>query len=80
MNVLAHDPSETKKVTNFGSDDLARVDALLQTSIPRLQSLQKDEILTIADLYLKRVNQQAASIGITIELSEEVKNLLVNKG
>ncbi|MBL8066544.1 MAG: ATP-dependent Clp protease ATP-binding subunit ClpC, partial [Chthonomonadaceae bacterium] len=29
---------------------------------------------------LARVNKQAADIGITLELSEEVKTLLVNKG
>ena len=45
-----------------------------------LAMLKKEEILQIADLYLKRVNEQAASLGITIELSEAVKALLVEKG
>jgi len=42
--------------------------------------LRKEEILEIVELYLKRVNQQAASMGITIDLSESVKNLLVEQG
>jgi ATP-dependent Clp protease ATP-binding subunit ClpC len=42
--------------------------------------LKKEEILEIAELYLKRVNQQAASMGITIDLSDAVKDLLVNQG
>ena len=44
------------------------------------QHLQRAEILEIADLYLKRVNQQAASMGVSIELSDQVKNILVDKG
>ncbi len=42
--------------------------------------LKKEEILEIADLYLKRVNEQAAAMGVTIDLSEAVKALLVDKG
>lgn len=42
--------------------------------------LKREEILTIADLYLKRVNEAASARGITIELSEEVKDLLVQRG
>ncbi|MCW5935702.1 MAG: ATP-dependent Clp protease ATP-binding subunit [Fimbriimonadaceae bacterium] len=64
---------EMKK--SFRPEFLNRVDEVIV-----FQHLKKEEILQIADLYLKRVNKQAAEIGITIELSEEVKQLLVDKG
>ncbi len=64
---------EMKKL--FRPEFLNRVDETIV-----FQHLKREEILTIADLYLKRVNQQAASIGLTIELSEAVKDLLVDKG
>lgn len=64
---------EMKKL--FRPEFLNRVDEVIV-----FQHLNKDEILQIADLYLKRVNEQAASIGVTVELSEEVKSLLVEKG
>lgn len=64
---------EMKK--SFRPEFLNRVDEVIV-----FQHLQKEEILSIADLYLARVNKQAADIGITLELSEEVKTLLVNKG
>lgn len=64
---------EMKK--SFRPEFLNRVDEVIV-----FQHLQKDEILTIADLYLSRVNKQAAQIGITLELSDAVKALLVNKG
>ena len=44
------------------------------------QHLTRDQILEIADLYLVRVNEQAEELGITIELSEKTKDLLVDKG
>src|SRR5207249_565599 len=44
------------------------------------QHLKREEILQIAELYLKRVNQQAASMQITIALSDAVKDLLVDQG
>jgi ATP-dependent Clp protease ATP-binding subunit ClpC len=64
---------EMKKI--FRPEFLNRVDEVIV-----FQHLQRIEILQIADLYLKRVNQQAASMGVTIELSDEVKNILVDKG
>ncbi len=64
---------EMKKL--FRPEFLNRVDEVIV-----FQHLKREEILEIADLYLKRVNQQAASMGITIDLSDRVKNLLVDKG
>ncbi len=64
---------EMKK--SFRPEFLNRVDEIIV-----FQHLKKEEILQIADLYLKRVNEQAASMGITIDLSDAVKNLLVDKG
>jgi ATP-dependent Clp protease ATP-binding subunit ClpC len=64
---------EMKK--SFRPEFLNRVDEVIV-----FQHLQKEEILQIADLYLKRVNQQAKELGITVELSESVKSLLVDKG
>jgi ATP-dependent Clp protease ATP-binding subunit ClpC len=65
--------SEMKK--SFRPEFLNRIDEIIV-----FQHLEKAEILTIADLYMKRVNEQAAGLGITIELSEEVKQILVDKG
>jgi len=59
----------------FRPEFLNRVDEVIV-----FQHLSRPEILQIADLYLVRVNQQAAALGITIQLSEELKNLLVDKG
>lgn len=64
---------EMKKL--FRPEFLNRVDEVIV-----FQHLKKEEILEIADLYLKRVNVQAKELGITIELSDSVKNLLVEKG
>ncbi|HLO97095.1 MAG TPA: ATP-dependent Clp protease ATP-binding subunit [Fimbriimonas sp.] len=64
---------EMKK--SFRPEFINRVDEIIV-----FHHLKKEEILQIADLYLKRVNEQAASLGITIELSEAVKALLVEKG
>jgi ATP-dependent Clp protease ATP-binding subunit ClpC len=64
---------EMKK--SFRPEFLNRVDEIIV-----FHHLKKEEILEIADLYLKRVNEQAASLGITLELSEAVKALLVDKG
>jgi ATP-dependent Clp protease ATP-binding subunit ClpC len=59
----------------FRPEFLNRVDEVIV-----FQHLKKEEILEIANLFLKRVNEQAAEMGITIELSDPVKNLLVEKG
>ncbi len=64
---------EMKKL--FRPEFLNRVDEVIV-----FHHLKKEEILQIADLYLKRVNQQAAALGITIELSEAVKDMLVEQG
>jgi len=64
---------EMKKL--FRPEFLNRVDEVIV-----FQHLKKEEILEIASLFLKRVNQQAASMGITIELSDSVKDLLVEQG
>jgi ATP-dependent Clp protease ATP-binding subunit ClpC len=64
---------EMKK--SFRPEFLNRVDEVIV-----FQHLKKEEILKIADLYLRRVNHQAAELGLKIELSEAVKDLLVNKG
>ncbi len=64
---------EMKKT--FRPEFLNRVDEIIV-----FHHLKKEEILQIADLYMKRVNEQAASMGITLELSEAVKNLLVEQG
>jgi ATP-dependent Clp protease ATP-binding subunit ClpC len=64
---------EMKKL--FRPEFLNRVDEVIV-----FHHLKREEILEIAELYLKRVNEQAASMNITINLSEEVKNLLVDQG
>lgn len=64
---------EMKKL--FRPEFLNRVDEVIV-----FQHLQKSEILQIAELYLRRVNEQAAAVGITVELSDAVKDTLVEKG
>ena len=64
---------EMKKL--FRPEFLNRVDEVIV-----FQHLQKPEILQIADLYLKRVNEQAASMNVTIELSDALKDMLVEQG
>ena len=64
---------EMKKL--FRPEFLNRVDEVIV-----FEHLKREEILQIAELYLKRVNEQASTLGIKIQLSEAVKNLLVDKG
>jgi ATP-dependent Clp protease ATP-binding subunit ClpC len=64
---------EMKKL--FRPEFLNRVDEVIV-----FHHLKREEILEIAELYLKRVNEQAASMGITIQLSDSVKNMLVEQG
>ncbi len=64
---------EMKKL--FRPEFLNRVDEVIV-----FQHLRREEILEIADLYLKRVNRQAETMGIKIELSDSVKDLLVKEG
>ncbi len=64
---------EMKKL--FRPEFLNRVDEVIV-----FHHLKKEEILKIAELYLKRVNEQAKSLNVSIELSETVKDMLVEKG
>lgn len=64
---------EMKK--SFRPEFLNRVDEIIV-----FQHLRREEILQIADIYLRRVNESAKEMGITIELSESVKDMLVDKG
>ncbi len=64
---------EMKKL--FRPEFLNRVDEVIV-----FQHLTRPEILQIADLYLKRVNEQAAAMGLVLELSDRVKDMLVDQG
>lgn len=64
---------EMKKL--FRPEFLNRVDEVIV-----FHHLKREEILQIAELYLKRVNEQAKSMEITIELSDAVKDKLVSEG
>lgn len=64
---------EMKK--SFRPEFLNRIDEVIV-----FRHLTRDEILEIADMYLKRVNEQALELGIVIELSDKTKDLLVDKG
>jgi ATP-dependent Clp protease ATP-binding subunit ClpC len=59
----------------FRPEFINRIDEIIV-----FQHLTRDEILQIADLYMKRVNEQAKEMGISIMLSEKVKDMLVDKG
>jgi len=65
--------NEMKKL--FRPEFLNRVDETIV-----FRHLKKEEILEIAGLYLKRVNEQAATMGITIMLSDGVRDLLATQG
>ncbi|MBL8088117.1 MAG: ATP-dependent Clp protease ATP-binding subunit [Chthonomonas sp.] len=64
---------EMKKT--FRPEFINRVDEVIV-----FQHLKREEILEIADLYMRRVNESAKQMGITLELSDAVKDLLVDKG
>ncbi|MER3496687.1 MAG: ATP-dependent Clp protease ATP-binding subunit ClpC, partial [Armatimonadota bacterium] len=64
---------EMKKL--FRPEFLNRIDEVIV-----FQHLKKEEVLEIANLYLKRVNEQADALGLKIELSEAVKQMLVDQG
>jgi len=64
---------EMKKL--FRPEFLNRVDEVIV-----FHHLTREEILQIAELYLKRVNEQAKSMEITIDLSDAVKDKLVSEG
>ena len=64
---------ELKKV--FRPELLNRIDEVIV-----FHKLAKEEIKTIVDLMLKRLREQMASHEASIELTEEAKELLVDKG
>ncbi|MFI5384661.1 MAG: ATP-dependent Clp protease ATP-binding subunit [Fimbriimonadales bacterium] len=64
---------EMKKL--FRPEFLNRVDEVIV-----FHHLTRGEILQIAELYLRRVNEQAKSMEITIDLSDAVKDKLVQEG
>src|SRR5213596_747115 len=65
--------SELKKV--FRPELLNRIEEVIV-----FHKLDKDEIKTIIDLMLKRLREQMAEHEVTIELTDEAKELLVDKG
>jgi ATP-dependent Clp protease ATP-binding subunit ClpC len=64
---------ELKKV--FRPELLNRIDEIIV-----FHKLDKDEIKTIIDLLLKRLREQMATHEVTVELTDEAKDLLVDKG
>ncbi len=81
------DPSDPKVYENMKSKMLEEMKKLFRPEFLNrvdevivFQHLKKEEILQIANLYLKRVNEQAASMGIKIQLSEAVKDKLASEG
>ncbi|HVM57905.1 MAG TPA: AAA family ATPase, partial [Gaiellaceae bacterium] len=64
---------ELKKV--FRPELLNRIDEIIV-----FHKLDKDEIKTIVDLVLKRLREQMATHETSIELTDEAKDLLVDKG
>lgn len=64
---------ELKKT--FRPEFLNRVDEVIV-----FHHLKREEILEIADIYLKRLNEQAGAMNMKVHLSEAVKDLLVQQG
>src|SRR3954451_2137229 len=64
---------ELKRV--FRPELLNRIDEVIV-----FHKLLKDEIKTIVDLQMRRVREQMAVHEVTIELTDEAKDLLVDKG
>ena len=64
---------ELKKV--FRPELLNRIDEVIV-----FHKLSKEEITSIVDLMLKRLREQMAEHEVAIELTEEAKELLVEKG
>src|SRR5438874_1826230 len=64
---------ELKKV--FRPELLNRIDEVIV-----FHKLTKEEILTIVDIQMKRVREQMATHDVVIELTDEAKELLVEKG
>jgi ATP-dependent Clp protease ATP-binding subunit ClpC len=64
---------ELKKV--FRPELLNRIDEIIV-----FHKLSKEEITTIVDLQLRRLREQMATYEVAIELTDEAKDLLVDKG
>jgi ATP-dependent Clp protease ATP-binding subunit ClpC len=64
---------ELKKV--FRPELLNRIDEVIV-----FHKLTKEEILTIVDIQMKRVREQMATHDVALELTDEAKELLVEKG
>jgi ATP-dependent Clp protease ATP-binding subunit ClpC len=64
---------ELKKV--FRPELINRIDEIIV-----FHKLSKEEILSIVDLQLRRLREQMAAHEVTIELTDEAKELLVDKG
>ena len=64
---------ELKKV--FRPELLNRIDEIIV-----FHKLEKSEIMSIVDMMLKRLREQMANHEVAIELTEEAKELLVDKG
>jgi len=64
---------ELKKV--FRPEFLNRIDDVIV-----FHKLQREEIKTIVDLLLRRIRASMADRGLQLELSDEAKELLVDKG
>ncbi|TML78542.1 MAG: ATP-dependent Clp protease ATP-binding subunit [Actinobacteria bacterium] len=64
---------ELKKV--FRPELLNRIDEVIV-----FHKLSKDEIMSIVDLLLRRLREQMATHEVSIELTDEAKELLVDKG
>ncbi len=60
---------------SFRPEFLNRVDEVIV-----FHHLKKEEILKIADIYLKRLNEQASAMNMTIDLTDAVKDQLVKQG
>jgi ATP-dependent Clp protease ATP-binding subunit ClpC len=65
--------SELKKV--FRPELVNRIDEIIV-----FHKLDKEEIMSIVDLILRRLREQMATHEVAIELTEEAKELLVDKG
>src|SRR5919197_5285116 len=65
--------SELKKV--FRPELLNRIDEVIV-----FHKLTKEEIFTIVELMMKRLREQMDTHGVAIELTDEAKELLVEKG
>ena len=76
---LSYDDMKTRVMADlkrvFRPELLNRIDEIIV-----FPKLTKEEIIQIVDLLLQRVREQMTSHEVTIELTEEAKELLVDKG